>query len=126
MLSPTFALQILFLNKLIFSPQNGQAGPCNSCPRGRGGGATVAWLGWIAVTGLRDKNTHTHTSFCILILSSNLAFLLSLLCFGHYFGFSVLGNHDYRGDVEAQLDPIFRKMDSRWLCMRSFIVNSGN
>ncbi|XVE74568.1 hypothetical protein DITRI_Ditri12bG0027500 [Diplodiscus trichospermus] len=39
--------------------------------------------------------------------------------------YSVLGNHDYRGNVEAQLSPILRKMDSRWLCLRSFILNVG-
>ncbi|KAI4379064.1 hypothetical protein MLD38_005405 [Melastoma candidum] len=39
--------------------------------------------------------------------------------------YSVLGNHDYRGDVEAQLSPVLRAMDSRWLCLRSFIVNAG-
>ncbi|KAF6159916.1 hypothetical protein GIB67_033000 [Kingdonia uniflora] len=33
---------------------------------------------------------------------------------------SVLGNHDYRGNVEAQLNPVLRKIDSRWLCLRSF------
>ncbi|KAK4778510.1 hypothetical protein SAY86_006038 [Trapa natans] len=38
--------------------------------------------------------------------------------------YSVLGNHDYRGNAEAQLSPILRKIDSRWLCLRSFIVNS--
>ncbi|KAK3200372.1 hypothetical protein Dsin_023787 [Dipteronia sinensis] len=38
--------------------------------------------------------------------------------------YSVLGNHDYRGDVEAQLSLVLRKIDSRWLCMRSFIVNA--
>ncbi|KAL4318574.1 hypothetical protein GQ457_18G023730 [Hibiscus cannabinus] len=38
---------------------------------------------------------------------------------------AVLGNHDYRGNVEAQLSPILRKMDSRWLCLRSFILNAG-
>ncbi|KAI3408468.1 IPPc domain-containing protein [Psidium guajava] len=38
--------------------------------------------------------------------------------------YSVLGNHDYRGDVEAQLSPILRKMDSRWLCLRSFVINA--
>ncbi|KAK9107531.1 hypothetical protein Syun_023542 [Stephania yunnanensis] len=38
--------------------------------------------------------------------------------------YSVLGNHDYRGNAEAQLDPILRKIDSRWLCMRSFVVDS--
>jgi len=38
--------------------------------------------------------------------------------------YSVLGNHDYRGNVEAQLSPLLRKIDSRWICLRSFIVNS--
>ena len=38
---------------------------------------------------------------------------------------AVLGNHDYRGDAEAQLSPVLRKIDSRWLCLRSFIVNAG-
>lgn len=38
--------------------------------------------------------------------------------------YSVLGNHDYRGNAEAQLSPLLRKIDSRWLCLRSFIVNS--
>ncbi|XP_016440164.1 purple acid phosphatase 17-like isoform X1 [Nicotiana tabacum] len=38
--------------------------------------------------------------------------------------YSVLGNHDYRGNVEAQLSPCLRKIDRRWLCLRSFIVNA--
>ncbi|KAH1236175.1 Purple acid phosphatase 17 [Glycine max] len=38
--------------------------------------------------------------------------------------YSVLGNHDYRGDAEAQLSPVLREIDSRWLCLRSFIVDS--
>lgn len=38
--------------------------------------------------------------------------------------YSVLGNHDYRGDIEAQLSPALRKIDSRWFCMRSFLVNA--
>lgn len=38
---------------------------------------------------------------------------------------AVLGNHDYRGDAEAQLSPLLRKIDSRWLCLRSFVVNAG-
>ncbi|XP_062205551.1 purple acid phosphatase 4-like [Phragmites australis] len=37
----------------------------------------------------------------------------------------VLGNHDYRGDVLAQLDPALRNIDSRFLCMRSFLVHAG-
>ncbi|KAJ0897822.1 putative Acid phosphatase [Helianthus annuus] len=37
----------------------------------------------------------------------------------------VLGNHDYRGDVMAQLSPVLSHKDSRWLCLRSFIVDSG-
>ncbi|PON96794.1 Acid phosphatase, type [Trema orientale] len=38
--------------------------------------------------------------------------------------YSVLGNHDYRGDAEAQLSPLLRKIDTRWLCLRSFVVNA--
>ncbi|PIA26661.1 hypothetical protein AQUCO_09100074v1 [Aquilegia coerulea] len=38
--------------------------------------------------------------------------------------YSVLGNHDYRGDAEAQLDPILRKIDGRWLCLRSFVIDT--
>ncbi|KAG1342699.1 purple acid phosphatase 3 [Cocos nucifera] len=38
--------------------------------------------------------------------------------------YAVLGNHDYRGNVLAQLNPILRKIDGRWICMRSFMVNA--
>ncbi|ONI31897.1 hypothetical protein PRUPE_1G337500 [Prunus persica] len=38
--------------------------------------------------------------------------------------YNVLGNHDYRGDAEAQLSPVLRTIDKRWLCLRSFIVNA--
>lgn len=38
---------------------------------------------------------------------------------------TVLGNHDYRGDVEAQLSPVLREKDSRWICFRSYILNAG-
>ncbi|XP_062109818.1 purple acid phosphatase 17-like [Humulus lupulus] len=38
--------------------------------------------------------------------------------------YSVLGNHDYRGDVEAQLSPLLRNIDSRWFCLRSFVLNA--
>ncbi|XP_010458982.1 PREDICTED: purple acid phosphatase 3-like [Camelina sativa] len=38
--------------------------------------------------------------------------------------YSVLGNHDYRGDARAQLSPMLRALDHRWFCMRSFIVNA--
>ncbi|KAM7487815.1 hypothetical protein LguiB_025299 [Lonicera macranthoides] len=38
--------------------------------------------------------------------------------------YTVLGNHDYRGDVLAQLSPTLTKWDSRWMCLRSYIVNS--
>ncbi|GLJ29682.1 hypothetical protein SUGI_0585370 [Cryptomeria japonica] len=37
--------------------------------------------------------------------------------------YSVLGNHDYRGDVLAQLSPSLRSRDPRWYCERSFILN---
>ncbi|KAJ1697047.1 hypothetical protein LUZ63_005559 [Rhynchospora breviuscula] len=36
----------------------------------------------------------------------------------------VLGNHDYRGDVIAQLSPVLQMVDCRFICMRSFIVNA--
>jgi len=36
----------------------------------------------------------------------------------------VLGNHDYRGNALAQLSPVLRKIDDRFICMRSFIVNT--
>jgi hypothetical protein len=39
--------------------------------------------------------------------------------------FAVLGNHDYRGNALAQLSPVLRKIDDRFICMRSFIVNAG-
>ncbi|KAL3510334.1 hypothetical protein ACH5RR_029735 [Cinchona calisaya] len=38
--------------------------------------------------------------------------------------YSVLGNHDYRGDVLAQLDPILNQKDARWICLRSFIIST--
>lgn len=38
--------------------------------------------------------------------------------------YTVLGNHDYRGDVEAQMSPILREMDPRWFCSRSFILDA--
>ncbi|CAL9131461.1 unnamed protein product [Musa textilis] len=38
--------------------------------------------------------------------------------------YSVLGNHDYRGDVLAQLSPVLRNIDGRWLCLRNFILNA--
>uniref|UniRef100_A0A7C8ZKM9 Calcineurin-like phosphoesterase domain-containing protein n=1 Tax=Opuntia streptacantha TaxID=393608 RepID=A0A7C8ZKM9_OPUST len=38
--------------------------------------------------------------------------------------YAVLGNHDYRGDVLAQLSPVLRQLDTKWLCLRSFIVNA--
>ncbi|KAG1366331.1 purple acid phosphatase 17 [Cocos nucifera] len=38
--------------------------------------------------------------------------------------YTILGNHDYRGDALAQLNPVLQKIDSRWICMRSFIVNA--
>ncbi|XP_021292880.1 purple acid phosphatase 7-like [Herrania umbratica] len=39
--------------------------------------------------------------------------------------YNVLGNHDYRGDVEAQLSHVLREKDKRWLCLRSFILKAG-
>ncbi|CAL1392531.1 unnamed protein product [Linum trigynum] len=39
--------------------------------------------------------------------------------------YNVLGNHDYRGNVEAQLSTALQEKDPRWLCMRSFILNTN-
>lgn len=41
------------------------------------------------------------------------------------YGSAVLGNHDYRGDVEAQLSPVLTDLDNRWFCSRSYVVNAG-
>ncbi|CAL1392533.1 unnamed protein product [Linum trigynum] len=38
--------------------------------------------------------------------------------------YTILGNHDYRGDAVAQLNPFLRKVDSRWLCLRNFMVDT--
>ncbi|KAF8650808.1 hypothetical protein HU200_063713 [Digitaria exilis] len=38
--------------------------------------------------------------------------------------YTILGNHDYRGDALAQLSPVLRNLDSRWICMKSFVVNA--
>ncbi|PIA63912.1 hypothetical protein AQUCO_00201318v1 [Aquilegia coerulea] len=38
--------------------------------------------------------------------------------------YSVLGNHDYRGNAEAQFSHILRKIDHRWLCLRSFVLDA--
>jgi len=38
---------------------------------------------------------------------------------------AVLGNHDYRGNVEAQLSKVLTQKDWRWFCRRSFVLSSG-
>ncbi|KAF2550449.1 hypothetical protein F2Q68_00036118 [Brassica cretica] len=38
--------------------------------------------------------------------------------------YNVLGNHDYRGNVDAQLSPILKDLDCRWVCLRSYVVNA--
>ncbi|KAL5555687.1 hypothetical protein UlMin_037923 [Ulmus minor] len=55
-------------------------------------------------------------------------FLISLLfCSCMFRCFVVLlGNHDYRGNVLAQLSHVLTKFDSRWLCLRSFVLNTSN
>ncbi|KAL5570477.1 hypothetical protein UlMin_027052 [Ulmus minor] len=35
----------------------------------------------------------------------------------------LLGNHDYRGNVLAQLSHVLTKFDSKWFCLRSFAHN---
>ncbi|KAL0386180.1 UNVERIFIED_CONTAM: Purple acid phosphatase 4 [Sesamum radiatum] len=38
--------------------------------------------------------------------------------------YTVLGNHDYRGDALAQLSPVLRGKDGNWFCMKSYILNT--
>ncbi|WJX48557.1 acid phosphatase [Trifolium repens] len=38
--------------------------------------------------------------------------------------YNVLGNHDYRGDAEAQLNPFLHDIDHRWFSQRSFILHT--
>lgn len=38
--------------------------------------------------------------------------------------YTVLGNHDYRGNAVAQLSSVLKNIDNRWLCLRSFILNA--
>ncbi|OIW18066.1 hypothetical protein TanjilG_19298 [Lupinus angustifolius] len=38
--------------------------------------------------------------------------------------YNVLGNHDYKGNVEAQLSLVLRQRDKKWLCLRSYIVKA--
>ncbi|KAI3980215.1 hypothetical protein MKX01_033356 [Papaver californicum] len=38
--------------------------------------------------------------------------------------YTVLGNHDYRGDVDAQLSPTLTQLDSRWLFLRSYVLEA--
>ncbi|KAL3628498.1 hypothetical protein CASFOL_027544 [Castilleja foliolosa] len=39
--------------------------------------------------------------------------------------YAILGNHDYHGNTEAQLNPLLKKQDRRWNCHRSYVVRSG-
>ncbi|XP_072991175.1 purple acid phosphatase 3-like [Typha latifolia] len=64
------------------------------------------------LTGLEDNNF--EESFCNVYTAKSL----------QKPWYSVLGNHDYRGDVLAQLSPVLQKMDSRFICMRSFLLNA--
>ncbi|XP_017222722.2 purple acid phosphatase 8 [Daucus carota subsp. sativus] len=38
--------------------------------------------------------------------------------------YTVLGNHDYRGDALAQSSSFLKQKDSRWVCLKSFILNT--
>ncbi|KAG2562575.1 hypothetical protein PVAP13_8KG272500 [Panicum virgatum] len=38
--------------------------------------------------------------------------------------YTILGNHDYRGDALVQLSPVLRNLDNQWICMKSFVVNA--
>ncbi|KAL2518678.1 Purple acid phosphatase 17 [Abeliophyllum distichum] len=38
--------------------------------------------------------------------------------------YSVLGNHDYRGDALAQSSPLLKQRDGKWFCLKSYILNT--
>lgn len=38
--------------------------------------------------------------------------------------YTVLGNHDYRGDAVSQMSSDLTKIDPRWFCLRSFVLNA--
>lgn len=38
--------------------------------------------------------------------------------------YTVLGNHDYRGNALAQSSSFLKQKDSRWVCLKSFILNA--
>ncbi|CAI9277287.1 unnamed protein product [Lactuca saligna] len=40
--------------------------------------------------------------------------------------YSVLGNHDYRGNALAQLSPVLTQRDSKWFCLKSFMLHAGH
>jgi tartrate-resistant acid phosphatase type 5 len=66
-----------------------------------------------------------HSSSCCNVLSFVIRYCIHTCGSRFILSSSVLGNHDYRGDVLAQLSPVLQKIDSRFICMRSFIVNAG-
>eukprot|EP01018_Ginkgo_biloba_P005120 Gb_14817 [translate_table: standard] len=65
------------------------------------------------LTGVADKSF--HESF------SNIYTAKSLQKPWH----GVLGNHDYRGNVLAQMNPVLRSLDHRWNCKRSFTLKGS-
>ncbi|KAH6796210.1 hypothetical protein C2S51_037196 [Perilla frutescens var. frutescens] len=65
--------------------------------------------------GLIDENDEAfHQSFSDIYTAPSL----------HKMWYTVLGNHDYRGNALAQLSPILKERDSRWFCKKSFILNT--
>ncbi|KAG6402656.1 hypothetical protein SASPL_134858 [Salvia splendens] len=65
--------------------------------------------------GLTDENDAAfHKSFTDIYTAPSLQKMW----------YNVLGNHDYRGDALAQLGRILKARDSRWFCMKSFILDA--
>ncbi|XP_042004864.1 purple acid phosphatase 4-like [Salvia splendens] len=65
--------------------------------------------------GLRDENDEAfYQSFSDIYTSPAL----------NKMWYTVLGNHDYRGDAMAQLSPTLKARDNRWFCLKSFILNT--
>ncbi|KAG8371560.1 hypothetical protein BUALT_Bualt13G0100700 [Buddleja alternifolia] len=38
--------------------------------------------------------------------------------------YTVLGNHDYRGDALAQLSHALKQRDNKWFCLKSYVLNT--
>ncbi|CDP05485.1 unnamed protein product [Coffea canephora] len=62
-------------------------------------------------------------SFCVCVCAYIYIYIYIYILILNVFLCVVLGNHDYRGNVEAQFSPVLTEKDKRWLCFRNFMLN---